>query len=141
MNIPPSWAIALPVAGILGLLIAVAIRADGPPPWLGRAAYLVGGGLAGFLALAFAPAWPLLAFLGTLLIGMALRGQRPVDATLLITGFGATWTLMLGLAILNDLGDPAVHGSPGEIAWFVAGATILITGLTALLGLAIRHRG
>jgi hypothetical protein len=141
MNIPPSWAIALTVAGVLAVVITVAIRVDAQQHWLARAAYLVGGGLAGFLPLAFAPAWPVLAFLGTLLIVMALRGRRPVDATLLITGFGAAWTLMLGLAILNDLGDAAVHGSPGDIAWFGGSAAILIAGLLMLLGLAIRNPG
>jgi hypothetical protein len=76
--------------------------------------------------------------LGTLLIVIALRDERPADVALLATGFGATWTLMLGLAILNDLADPAVRGSPGDVVWFAAGATILVAGLLALLGVALR---
>ena len=141
MYISPTWAIALTTAAVLAVVIEEALRREAGLPWIGRVAYLLGGTLAGFLAIAFPPAWPLLAFLGTLLIGMALRDRRPADVALLVTGFGATWTLMLGFAVLNDLADPAVYGSPGDIAWFVVGATVLIAGLGALLALALRDPG
>jgi len=47
---------------------------------------------------------------------------------------------MIGLAILNDLMDPAVHGSPDTVRWFVGGAAALVLGLAWLLGLTLGER-
>ena len=140
MDISPTWAIALTAAAALAAVIAAAVRVDGRGHWLGRTAYLLGGGLAGFLALAFPPAWPLLAFDGTLLIGMALRDRRRADVALLMTGFGATWTLLLGLEILNDLLDAAVSGSTDTMAWFLGGSAVLVVGLVVLIFETARER-
>lgn len=137
MNIPPSWAIALAVAGSMAVVIALAVAAHrgliaAPERPLAHVAHLLGGGLAGFLALAFYPAWPLLAAVVGMLVVQAARTGRMVDVGLLLSGFGATWTLMIGLAILNDLTDPAVfypQGHPGfpvGISVFVAGLLIVV---------------
>jgi len=73
MTISPTWAITLGTAAVLGIVIVAAAYSAASARWPGRLAYLLGGGLAGFLAIAFAPAWPMLAVMGTVLVGVALR--------------------------------------------------------------------
>jgi hypothetical protein len=134
MSIPMSWAIALAVAAAMGvaLLLAVAARrgiVKAPEHALVHMAHLLGGGLAGFLAIAFYPAWPLLAAVVGMLVVQAVRSQRVLDIGLLMTGFGAAWTLLLGLRILNDIADPAVISTGDDTGWLVASALILLAGL------------
>ena len=58
MYIPASWGIALAVAGAMAIVIALAVAAHrgliaAPERPLAQVAHLLGGGLAGFLALGF----------------------------------------------------------------------------------------
>ena len=129
-----SWAIALAAAAAMGivLLLAVAARRGvvaAPERALVHLAYLLGGGVAGFLALAFYPAWPLLAAVVGMLVVRAHRSQRVLDIGLLMVGFGSAWTLLLGLSILNDLTDPAVTSYGYGERWIVLAVAILMAGL------------
>jgi hypothetical protein len=134
MSIPMSWAIALAVAGTMGGVLLVGFAAHGgviaaPERALVHLAYLLGGGVAGFLAIAFYPAWPLLAAVVGMLVVQAVRSQRVLDIGLLMAGFGGAWTLLLGLAILNDLTDPAVISTQDDIGVFVVAAVVLLIGV------------
>lgn len=137
MYFSPSWAIALAVAGAMGVVIALGIAAHrgliaAPERPLAHVAHLLGGGLAGFLALAFWPAWPLLAALVGMLAIQAARTGRIVDIGLLIAGFGGSWTLLGGMATLSDLTDPAVT-SPGAALRFALGIGVLLAGLVVAI--------
>ena len=134
MSIPMSWAIALAVAGAMGvaLLLGVAARLGivaVPQRALVHVAYVLGGAVAGFLALAFYPAWPLLAAVVGMLVVQAVRLRRVLDIGLLMAGFGSAWTLLLGLSIWNDLTDPAVISPQDDTGWFVFAAVILLAGV------------
>lgn len=134
MSIPGSWAIALAVAAAMGLVLLLAVAArrgivKAPEHALIRVAYLLGGGVAGFLALAFYPAWPLLAAVVGVLVVQAVRSHRVLDIGLLMVGFGFAWTWLLGLSILNDLADPAVTSTQDDTGVFVIAALILLAGL------------
>lgn len=134
MSIPMSWAIALAVAGAMGVVLLLGVAAHrgviaAPERALVHVAYLLGGGVAGFLALAFYPAWPLLAAVVGMLVIRAAQTRRTLDIGLLMVGLGSAWTLLFGLAILNDLADPAVtSGGYGE-GWMVFAALFLMAGL------------
>lgn len=134
MSISMSWAIALAVAGTMGVVLLVAFAAHrgliaAPERALVHLAYLLGGGVAGFLAIAFYPAWPLLAAVVGMLVVQAVRSHRVLDIGLLMIGFGAAWTLILGVGILNDLADPAVTSTQNDTGVFVVAAVILLTGV------------
>lgn len=133
MHIPTSWAVALVVAGAMAVVVALAIAAHrgvvaAPERSLAHVAHLLGGGVAGFLALAFWPAWPLLAAVIGMLVIQAARTGRIVDIGLLMAGSGSSWALLGGSATLNDLTDPAVT-SPGALVRFAAGIGVLLAGL------------
>jgi hypothetical protein len=117
--------------GVVLLLVIAARRGiiNAPERALVHVAYLLGGGVAGFLAIAFYPAWPLLAAVMGMLVIHAFRSQRVLDIGLLMTGLGAAWTLLLGLAILNDLADPAVTSTQDNTGVFVGAVVILLAGL------------
>ncbi|MDP9467653.1 MAG: hypothetical protein M3P32_02775 [Chloroflexota bacterium] len=117
--------IGLAIAAHRGLIAA-------PERPLAQVAHLLGGGLAGFMALAFWPAWPLLAAVVGMLGIQAARTGRIVDIGLLLSGFGVSWTLLGGLATLNDLIDPAVT-SPGSALRFAVGVGVLLAGLTVAI--------
>ena len=134
MSIPLSWAIALAVAAVMGvvLLLGVAARRGviaAPEHALAHVAYLLGGGVAGFLALAFYPALPLLAAVVGMLMIQAFRSRRILDIGLLMVGLGSAWTLLFGLSILNDIADPAVTSYGYGQGWIVFAALILLAGL------------
>ena len=134
MSIPMSWAIALAVAGAMGVVLAIAVAAHrgviaAPERALVHVAYLMGGGVAGFLALAFYPALPVLAAVVGMLVIQALRAGRVIDIGLLLVGLGSTWTLLFGLSILNDLADPAVTSYGYGQGWIVFAALFLLAGL------------
>jgi hypothetical protein len=144
MHISLPWAVALLTAGILlvvvllGLAVRVGrIRATARP--LDQLAHMLGGGLIGFMALAFPPAWPVLAFMATVLVGSALRQGRTARVGMLATGFGVPWVLLTGAGIMGDLVDPAVIGSPGTVYWFGFGAIVLGIGLGLLISGAVRR--
>ena len=129
-----SWAIALAVAGAMGVVLLLGFAAHrgliaAPERALAHVAHLLGGGVAGFLAIAFYPAWPLLAAVVGMLVIQAYRSGRVLDIGLLMTGFGAAGTLLLGLAILNDIADPAVISTGDDTGALVASALILLAGL------------
>jgi hypothetical protein len=144
MYISPPWAIALAVAAAMGVVIALAAAAHrgliaAPERQLAGVAHLLGGGLAGFLALAFFPVMPLLAAVVGMLAIQAARTKRILDIGLLLSGIGATWTLMTGLAILNDLSDPAVTYPQGH-PFFPVGIGVLVAGLVVLIADVARRR-
>jgi hypothetical protein len=130
----PSWAIALAAAAATGAVVMLAIAADHdiikvvPRRWLVAVAHLLGGGLAGFTALGFYPAWPLLAATLGMLVVQAVRTGRILDVGLLTLGFGSAWTLVVGKTVLDVMTDPAVH-APGIAASFVMAIGILVAGL------------
>jgi hypothetical protein len=133
MSIPLPWAIALAAAGALCVIVVLGIAARRAAMAeaeraLAHTAHLLGGGLAGFLALAFPPAWPLLAAVVGMLTVRAIQARRVLDIGLLMASFGAAWTLLLGISILNDMADPAVT-SQDSTSWFVFAASILAAGL------------
>ncbi len=134
MNIPVPWAIALAAAGAMGVVLLLGLAARRgiiavPERALVHVAYLLGGGVAGFLALAFYPAWPLLAAVVGMLAIRAAQTRRVVDIGLLMVGFGAAWTLLLGRTLLATLTDPAVTSTGDDTGWFVAAVLILLAGL------------
>jgi hypothetical protein len=138
MSIPMPWAIALAVAGAMGVVLLLGIAAHrgviaAPERVLAHVAHLLGGGVAGFLALAFYPAWPLLAAVVGMLVVQAIRTRRVLDIGLLMVGFGSAWRLLLGLAILNDLTDPAVLSTQDGTGGFVFAALILLAGLAVTI--------
>jgi hypothetical protein len=137
MNIPVAWAITLVLAGgmgvvlLLGLaarrgIIAVRERA------LAHVAYLFGGGVAGFVALAFLPAWPLLAAVVGMLVIRAAQERRLLDIGLLMVGFGAAWTRLLGHTLLSELTDPAVTSTGDDTGVFVASVLVVLAGLVVV---------
>ncbi|HEX2195088.1 MAG TPA: hypothetical protein VHK63_09065 [Candidatus Limnocylindria bacterium] len=134
MNVPPSWAIALVVAAIAAIvaLAGIAVRRgliDVPKDPLQAASHLAAGGLAGFMAIAFPPALPVvLPIIGVLGV-LAFSGDRSWLAGLLAAGWGAAWTLLLGWGVINDLADPAVAGSPGQYPALGVAVAILLGGL------------
>lgn len=133
MYIPVPWAISLGVAAAMGVVIALGIAARrgavaAPERALAHVAYLLGGGLTGFMAIAFPPAWPLLAAVVGMLVIRAAQERRVLDVGLLVVGFGSAWTLLFGSAVVNVMTDPAVH-APGIIGKFVAAIAILAAGL------------
>jgi hypothetical protein len=134
MSIPMSWAIALSVAGAMGLVLLLAVAAHrgviaAPERALVHVAYLLGGGVAGFLALTFYPALPVLAAVVGMLVVQAIRAGRVVDIGLLMVGLGAAWTLLFGLSILNDLADAAVTSYGYGQGWIVVAALVMLAGL------------
>ncbi|MGH2456176.1 MAG: hypothetical protein ACRDHD_07955 [Candidatus Limnocylindria bacterium] len=137
MHIPVPWAIALAVAGATAVVVALGIAthrsaAAAPERVLAHLSHLLGGGLSGFTALAFPPAWPLVAAIGGMLTMRAVQAGRSADLGLLLAGFGAAWTLLLGSAILADLSDPAIHG-PDQAGWLLFGSAVLVAGLVLLI--------
>jgi hypothetical protein len=144
MDISVPWAIALGVAGGLGVLVFLGARSVGSNallPWLARRlAYLTAGGLIGFLAIGFPPAWPPLAFIGGILAISTVRDRRVHDTALLLAGFGGAWAVLLGWSIRNDLADPSVYGSPETFGWFLFGCGVLGAGLLVLIGQALAER-
>jgi len=132
MSIPVPWAIALAVAGAMGVVVLGLAAQRGmigaPEHVLAHVAHLLGGGLAGFLALAFPPAWPLLAAVVGMLAVRAMQTRRIVDIGLLLVGFGSAWTLLLGITMVNVMTDPAVT-SPDVAGWFVFAVGVLVAGL------------
>ena len=116
----------------MGVVVMLGIAAHrgvvaAPERTLAHVAHLLGGGLAGFLALGFLPAWPLLAAVVGMLVVRAVQARRSLDIGLLMVGFGSAWTLLLGIRILNVMTDPAVH-APDVTGWFVVAAAVLVIG-------------
>jgi hypothetical protein len=134
MFISIPWALALAGSGVASALLLVAWRSRGSLPLVDSLLHLLAGGLAGFLAIAFYPAWPMLAAIIGMLIIRAARAGRGSDIGLLVTGLGGVWTLLLGLGIINDSLDPAVVG-PDQTIPFTLGAALLIVGLVMAIGL------
>ena len=133
-----SWAIALAVAGAMGVVLLLGIAAHrgviaAPERVLAHVAHLLGGGVAGFLAVAFYPAWPLLAAVVGMLVIRAVQTRRVLDIGLLMVGFGSAWTLLLGVSILNDITDPGVTSYGYGEGWFVFAAGILLAGLAVTI--------
>jgi hypothetical protein len=133
-SIPISWAAALTVAVAMALVLIFATATGRwlpgkPIPALGHVAHLLGGGVAGFTALAFAPAWPLLAAVLGMLTVRAARMHRVLDIGLMSMGFGFAWMLLVGILILTVVTDPAVH-SPDQTGPFVVAVAIFLAGLT-----------
>lgn len=136
------WAIALGVAGLIAVVIAVGVAARyglvaAPERKLVHVANLLGGGLTGLTAIAFPPAWPLLAAVVGILVIRAGQTTRIVDVGLLSVGFGFTWSLLAGLAVLNEMTDPAVYYPGGTGGWFVFGAAFLVFGLLLTVGTSV----
>ncbi len=122
---------------ILGVAVRLG-RVQADAGRLQHVAYLLGGGLIGFVALAFPPSWPILAFITAVLLGSALRRARVGSIGMLLTGFGVPWVLLLGAGMIADLTDTAVTGSPQAVYWLAFGAVVLGTGLGLLIAAAIR---
>ncbi len=139
MSISLSWAIALGVAGVMGVVLCLSIAARHglvaiPERSLVHVAYLLGGGIAGFTAIAFPPAWPLLAAVVGMLVIRATKRTQGLDVGLLAVGFGLTWTCLASYAILNEINDPAVHSVGDSRGWFAVGAAVLVFGLVVTIG-------
>jgi hypothetical protein len=127
MYISVPWAIALGLACVMAVVLGLGIAARrgliaAPERGLAHVAHLLGGGLSGFLAIAFLPAWPLLAALVGMLAVRAYQARRILDIGLLLLGFGSAWTLLFGFAVVNEMTDPAIYApsSAGELAFGVA---------------------
>ena len=140
MYIPPSWGIALGAAVLLGVAILVGMRGGEAGRWASHIAYVLGGAIAGFLAVAFPLALPPEVYVVAILVGMAWRDRRLGDVALLLIGFGASVAALLGWSVLIDLSDPAVYGAPDTIGWFLGGAAVLVAGLALLIGLTAAKR-
>ena len=136
MYIPPTWAIALGAAAFLALAVLVAMRGGREAWWAARVAYLLGGGISGFLAIAFPLALPPLVYVLAILVGMALRDRRLRDIGVMLIGIGGAVVALLGWNMLIDLSDPAVYGAPDTIGWLLGGAAVLVIGLALLITLA-----
>jgi len=137
MYISVSWAIALGVAGTMAVVLALGIAARrgviaAPERALAHVAYLLGGGLAGFMAVAFPPAWPILAAVVGMLAIRAFQTRQILDIGLLIVGFGSAWALLFGSGVLNAMSDPGVHG-PDLTGWFAFAVGLLVTGLVVTI--------
>jgi hypothetical protein len=137
MDIPVPWAIALAVAAAMGVVVVMGIAAHrgaiaAPERGLAHTAHLLGGGLTGFLALAFPPAWPPLAAIVGMLTIRAVRARRILDIGLLLAGFGSAWALLLGISIINVRTDPAVTASD-VTGWFAFAVAVLVMGLAVTL--------
>ena len=133
-----SWAIALAGAGTMGVVLLLGFAAHrgviaAPERAFAHIAYLLGGGVAAFTALAFYPAWPLLAAVVGMLVAQAVRSHRVLDIGLLMVGFGSAWTVLFGLSILNDLNDPAVTSYGYGQGWIVFAAAIVVAGLAVAI--------
>jgi hypothetical protein len=134
------WASALGVACVMAVVVGLGIATRrgviaGPERGLAHVAHLLGGGLTGFLAIAFLPAWPLLAAVVGMLVVRGYQARRILDIGLLLLGFGSAWTLLFGFAVVNEMTDPAIYApsSAGELAFAVA---VLAAGVAvALIGL------
>jgi hypothetical protein len=142
MYISVPWAIALGVAGAMAVVVALGIAARrgviaAPERALAHVAYLLGGGLTGFMAVAFPPAWPLLAAVMGMTVIRAIQARRILDVGLLTVGFGSAWTLLFGSGVLNVLTDPAIY-APGVAVSFVLAIGILVAGLVVtIVGAAV----
>lgn len=138
MDIPPAWAWALVAAGVTGFLAIIGLRWPGSPlaGFIPPGTHLLGGGLIGFISLAFYPALPLVAAIAGMLILRAVQASRWIHAALLATGFGAVWTGLIGYRLVNDALDPAGSTTWDLTPWLVAGATVLMVGLVSLLALS-----
>jgi hypothetical protein len=139
------WAIALAVAGTMAVVLALGIAAHrgiiaAPESGLAHVAHLLGGGLAGFVAIAFFPAWPLLAAIVGMLVVQAVRTRRIVDIGLLMVGFGSAWTLLLGISILSVLTDPAVT-SQDATGVFVFAVAVFVAGLVVAIASSVMPAG
>lgn len=137
MYITVPWAIALGVACVMAVVVGLGIAARrgviaAPERGLAHVAHLLGGGLTGFLAIAFPPAWPLLAAVVGMLVIRAFQSRRIPDIGLLLVGSGSAWTLLFGVAVASELTDPAVY-APSDTAEFVVAVGILIAGLAVTL--------
>jgi hypothetical protein len=137
MDISVPWAIALGVAGAMGVVVALGIAARrgviaAPERALVHVAYLLGGGLTGFMAIAFPPVWPLLAAIVGMLVIRAVQLHRLFDVGLLTVGFGSTWTLLFGTRVLNVLTDPAIY-APGVAVSLILAVGILVAGLVLVV--------
>jgi hypothetical protein len=135
MYISIPWALALIGSGVTSALLLIAWRRHGTRslPLLDSMLHLLAGGLAGFLAIAFYPAWPLLAAIVGMLTIRAARASRWADVGLLATGFGAVWTALIGRRIINDRLDPAVVAADQTIP-FAIGAALLMLGIVLAIG-------
>jgi hypothetical protein len=142
VDIPIPWAIALAVACLTGLLAILGLRWPSAPRArvIPPVTHVLGGGLIGFISLAFFPALPLVAAIAGMLVVRAAQSSRWTDAALLATGFGAAWTALIGYRLISDALDPAVSGTWDLRPWFAAGATVLMGGLVALIALARPER-
>ena len=145
MHIPLPWAVALVTAGALlvVVMLGIAVRGGhraGPGRGLAHLAYLLGGGVAGFVALAFPPSWVAVIPVTGVLIATALRDRRVTDVGLLVVGIGVPWVLLLGASIIADATDRAVHGSGHTTGWFLFGAAALVGGLLVTIAGAASSR-
>jgi hypothetical protein len=139
VDLPLSWAITLAVAGVTGFLAVIGLRvpmasslANIIPP----VTHLLGGGLIGFMSLAFFPALPLVAAIGGMLTVRAIQFSRWTDAALLAVGVGISWTVLLGWRMVTDALDPAVSGADVTV-WFLAGAVVLVGALLLLIAVTV----
>jgi len=135
MHIPPTWAIALITAGVVAVLVVVRLRvlAGGWAGPIDRLVHLLAGGLMGFVALAFYPAWPLLAAIGGMLGIRAAQSGRWTDVGLLAIGTGAVWVALLGAAVVRDWLDPAIIGGDATIP-ILLGAVAIVVGAVLVAG-------
>jgi hypothetical protein len=135
MSISIPWALALIGSGVTSalLLFAWKRRAAGRIALLDSMLHLLAGGLAGFLAIAFYPGWPLLAAIIGMLTIRAAQASRLTDVGLLATGFGAVWTAMIGSGLINDRLDPGVVAPDRSIPFAIAVA-LLTLGIVLAIG-------
>jgi hypothetical protein len=128
MFLSPSWAVALIASGLVAVLVIVQLRGLAMR-WaesMNRLLHLLAGGLIGFVALAFYPAWPLLAAVGGMLAIRAARSDRWADVGLLAIGVGAVWVALLGASVVNDWLDSAVLGGDQTIPILVGALAVLV---------------
>jgi hypothetical protein len=138
VHVPLPWAIALATAAALLVVVLLGIGAHlghlrAPERTLAHVAHLLGGGISGFLALAFPPAWPVLIPIAGVLLISALRDRRLDDLGLVLTGLGAPWVLLLGTHLIADASDPAVVSTGESLGWFAFGSLVLVAGLAVLV--------
>ena len=139
MYISIQWALALIGCGVTAVLLLVTWRRPmGGRSLVDSLLHLLAGSLAGFLAIAFYPAWPLLAAIIGMLAIRAVRSARLPDVGLLAAGFGASWTALIGARIVNDRLDAAVSGSQDLAIPFALGVGLLILGLVLTIGGEVR---
>ena len=132
MSVSPTWAAALAVAVATGAVALVGLLTGGRSRFAAALApllHLLAGGLAGFMALAFYPAWPLLAAIVGMLAIRAAQSRRWTDLSLLAAGFGVTWALLFGWAIILDALDPAVTSTGDDRIPFAIGVAILVSAI------------